>query len=156
MILSLAVHSQYVWNKSALVWHVTTEARKWGDHLPEVPAGHLSGNPRDPNIPLLLILCYILCVLYIYLCLFLFLRVGVGNPCFWCVSFVVLCICISFDWKCQQESCGPKNSLAPPCSLYTTIIKSTNMVCANKFWDLLQPKGCISFEWSWHKKFHLS
>ena len=73
----LSVHSQYVWNKSALVWHVTTEARKWGDHLPEVPAGHLSGNPRDPNIPLLLILRYILCVLYISL-FFLFVRVG--NP----------------------------------------------------------------------------
>ena len=107
MILSLAVHSQYVWNKSALVWHVTTEARKWGDHLPEVPAGHLSGNPRDPNIPLLLILCYILCVLYIYLCLFLFLRVGVGNPCFWCVSFVVLCICIFFIESASRNPVDP-------------------------------------------------
>ena len=30
-----------VWNKSALVQHVTTERRKWGDHLPEGAAGHL-------------------------------------------------------------------------------------------------------------------
>ena len=153
------MHSQYVWNKSALVWHVTTEARKWGDHLPEVPAGHLSGNPRDPNIPLLLILRYILFVVYISLFFCLSVLVILGTQtflCFWCVSFVVLFICISFDWKCQQESCGPKYSLAPPCSLYTTIIKSTNMVCANKVWDLLQPKGCISFEWCWHKKFYLS
>ena len=74
MILSLAVHSQHVWNKSALVWHVTTEARKWGDHLPEVPAGHLSGNPRDPNIPLLLILRFI----------------------FW--FSICLCFCVSLCW----------------------------------------------------------
>ena len=31
-----------VWNKSALVQHVTTEKRKWGDRLPEGAAGHLS------------------------------------------------------------------------------------------------------------------
>ena len=30
-----------MWNKSALVQHVTTERRKWGDHLPEGAAGHL-------------------------------------------------------------------------------------------------------------------
>ena len=70
------MHSQYVWNKSALVWHVTTEARKWGDHLPEVPAGHLSGNPRDPNIPLLLILRFIFGFWYVFVFVFLF----VGNP----------------------------------------------------------------------------
>ena len=106
------MHSQYVWNKSALVWHVTTEARKWGDHLPEVPAGHLSGNPRDPNIPLLLILRFILCVLYISLFFFCFsVLVILGTQtflCFWCVSFVVLCICIFFIESASRNPVDPK------------------------------------------------
>lgn len=50
-------------NKSALVQHVTTEKRKWGDRLPEGAAGHLSVGTlwreswgiRRPNIPLLLL-----------------------------------------------------------------------------------------------------
>ena len=47
-----------VWNKSELVQHVTTEKRKWGDHLAEAAAGHLSagilGNKKHSLAPILL------------------------------------------------------------------------------------------------------